>query len=168
MDEVVGSPADALVTARSNVALCVVTADCAPIAIVGGPVGAAIHAGWQGLRAGIIEAAVERMRGLAPAGTALKAYLGPCIHPTNYAFSPIDLETVVDRYGPTVRSTTAKGEPALDMVAAVASACAGLGLELDVSLCRDTADPPYFSHRIRRDTGRQAMFVWRDEPVFQS
>ena len=64
-DDAVGQPADALVTARPDIALAVFTADCAPIVLVSpeGVIGA-VHAGWRGLADGVIEAAVDRLRRL--------------------------------------------------------------------------------------------------------
>ena len=49
--------ADALITGEQNIALGVVTADCLPILIHDekNRVIATIHAGWKGLRDGIIE-----------------------------------------------------------------------------------------------------------------
>src|SRR5690349_21651384 len=55
-----GPRADAMVTRQPNVALGIITADCAPILLAdsqAGVVGAA-HAGWRGAVAGVIEATV--------------------------------------------------------------------------------------------------------------
>lgn len=54
--------ADALIASSPAHAVAVATADCLPIllAIPNGP-GAAVHAGWRGLLAGVIEATVQRL-----------------------------------------------------------------------------------------------------------
>lgn len=70
--------ADALV-ATSQHACCVVrTADCLPVLLCAtdGSEIAAVHAGWRGLAAGIVEATLETM---ATASAELIAWLGPAI-----------------------------------------------------------------------------------------
>jgi copper oxidase (laccase) domain-containing protein len=59
-----GAPGDALVTDRPRVPLVILSADCAPVALVAGPVIAAVHVGWRGLSAGVIEASVQELRSL--------------------------------------------------------------------------------------------------------
>ena len=61
-----GPRADAMVTARPDIALGIVTADCAPILLADtdSGVAAAVHAGWRGAVAGVIERTVAAMAGL--------------------------------------------------------------------------------------------------------
>ena len=155
---------DALVSASPGTALCVLTADCAPIALSSpdGVVGA-VHAGWRGLVAGVIETAVEAMRGLGAA--EVTATLGPCIHAPCYEFSPADLDTVDATYGPTVRGATPDGRPALDLAAAVAAAVSAAGARLAevIDVCT-ACGTTQFSHRARVDAGRQALLVWSVPP----
>lgn len=70
--------ADAVVSAASEAAVGVVTADCVPIlaASEDGRVVAAIHAGWRGLAAGVVEAGLAALAGAA-SGTPLVAAIGP-------------------------------------------------------------------------------------------
>ena len=56
---------DALVTRDPRLALRVVTADCVPVLLATETAIAAVHAGWRGLAAGVISAAVERLAGEA-------------------------------------------------------------------------------------------------------
>lgn len=81
------SEADAVVTRREWVACAVRTADCLPILLCHEqiPVVAALHAGWKGVVAGVIEATVEEM-GVDPAGVL--AWLGPAIGPQAYEVGP--------------------------------------------------------------------------------
>lgn len=70
--------ADACI-ARHRAAVCVVmTADCLPVLLcdMQGSVVGAVHAGWKGLAAGVVEATVHAMEG-APQN--LMAWLGPAI-----------------------------------------------------------------------------------------
>ena len=58
-----GPEADGLVTRRAGLALGVITADCAPVLLcdrAGGVIGA-VHAGWRGAAAGVLEEAVAAM-----------------------------------------------------------------------------------------------------------
>jgi polyphenol oxidase len=81
-----GPPADAMVTDRPDVALGIITADCAPILFADMRAGvvAAAHAGWRGAVAGVIEATIAAMAqlGATPATTA--AAIGPCIQQGSY------------------------------------------------------------------------------------
>ncbi|MEO6121810.1 MAG: polyphenol oxidase family protein [Acidimicrobiales bacterium] len=161
-------PADALVTTRPGLALAVFTADCAPVVLSGGDdrgqdrVVAAVHAGWRGLVAGVVEAAVDQVRQLG--ATAVVARLGPCIHPGCYPFGAEDLASVVDHFGGAVATTTADGRPALDVPAAVRIAVqrAGAVLVGESATCTSCAAAECFSHRARGDDGRHATLVWRD------
>jgi polyphenol oxidase len=75
--------ADASYTSKPREICAVLTADCVPILIAAkdGSLVAAIHAGWKGLAAGIIEATLEK---IATDGTKLLAWLGPAIGPINF------------------------------------------------------------------------------------
>ncbi|MGH8041968.1 MAG: peptidoglycan editing factor PgeF [Rudaea sp.] len=75
--------ADAAFTRQPGVVLAILSADCLPILLCaedGGEI-AAIHAGWRGLAAGVIEACVQRLA--TPPGQ-LFAWLGPAIGPHSY------------------------------------------------------------------------------------
>jgi YfiH family protein len=63
--------------------LAVLTADCLPVVLsdAAGTVAAAVHAGWRGMAAGVIESAIDAMA-VAPA--RLVAWLGPAIGPGAY------------------------------------------------------------------------------------
>ncbi len=152
--------ADAAVTACTGAALVVRTADCAPVGLAS-PEGvvAAVHAGWRGLLAGVVEESVTAMRALG--ATSVTAALGPCIGAHAYRFSKPDLELVAARYGQRVVATDDAGYPALDLAEAVRAAlgCAGAGLAGDALTCTHcSAD--HWSWRANRDSGRQATVVW--------
>ena len=152
--------ADALVATSPGNALCVLTADCGPLAL-GSPEGvfAAVHAGWRGLAAGVVESAVRHMRDRG--ATDVSGALGPCIHAGCYEFGAAELDVVADAYGPSVRSTTTGGRPALDLVAGGGAALAAAGGHLDhvVDVCT-ACGGGRFSHRARADAGRLALVVW--------
>jgi len=156
-----GERADAAVTDRPGCALAVLTADCAPVALVGsgGVVGVA-HAGWRGLVGGVLERTVDVMR--AGGAVDVRAVLGPCIRPECYEFGVEDLARVARRLGDGVRTTTTSGAPALDVPAAVRAALSQVGVDdvHDVGVCT-ACSPVHFSHRARHELGRQALVVWR-------
>ncbi len=79
-----GPRADAMVTARPDATLVVITADCTPVLFADagrGIIGAA-HAGWRGAVAGVLEATVAAMRSLG--ARDIRACVGPCIGQDSY------------------------------------------------------------------------------------
>lgn len=151
-------PADASVSTDAAAVLAILTADCAPVALVGPGVVGAVHAGWRGLAAGVVEAAVRRVAELG--GEAPSAVVGPCIHPCCYEFSPGDLKLVAQRFGAGVEGRTTAGALALDVPAAVRIALSGAGVGEITELGVCTAcSPRHFSHRRDGRTGLQAMLV---------
>jgi copper oxidase (laccase) domain-containing protein len=119
---------------------------------------AAVHAGWRGVAAGVVEAAVAEVRRRSPG--PVRAVLGPCIHPGCYEFSPADLDPIAARLGPEVVGTTAAGQPALDLPRALHLSLAGAGVTdvTDVDVCT-ACSADHFSHRRDGRTGLQTMLV---------
>ena len=151
-----GTAADAAVTKVPGARLAILTADCAPVALAGAEgVVAAVHAGWRGLHAGVVEQAAARMRALG--ATRVQAALGPCIHVECYEF--VD---VADWFDEEVRGTTTTGAPALDLPAAVRAALRRADVELvhDADACTACEADRFWSHRARGEVERQAMVVW--------
>lgn len=75
--------ADAVVTRQAGTVCVVQVADCLPVllAVDDGSAISAVHAGWRGLAAGVLEAAVASLR-VAPG--RLVAWLGPAIGPGHF------------------------------------------------------------------------------------
>lgn len=82
--------ADALVTVTRGLALGVLTADCAPVLLAepGAGVVAAVHAGWRGALAGVVEATLDAMEGLGAVRRQIRAAVGPCIGQGAYEVGP--------------------------------------------------------------------------------
>jgi len=81
---------DGLVTRRANLALGILTADCAPVLFADREarvVGAA-HAGWRGALGGILEATVEAMEKLGAERKRIAAGIGPAIAQASYEVGP--------------------------------------------------------------------------------
>jgi len=150
--------ADAAVSAEPGAVLSVLTADCGPVALVAPGVVAAVHAGWRGVAAGVLEAAVAEVR--ERTSGPVRAVLGPCIHAECYEFSVADLDPIAERLGPDVVGETSAGRPALDVPRAIRLALAGAGVTdvTDVDVCT-ACSTDHFSHRRDGRTGLQTMLV---------
>ncbi|MDX2223279.1 MAG: peptidoglycan editing factor PgeF [Rhodospirillaceae bacterium] len=82
--------ADAMVTAVPDLALGILTADCAPVLLadpVAGVIGAA-HAGWKGAFDGVLANTVAAMTALGAQSSRLIAAIGPCIGQASYEVGP--------------------------------------------------------------------------------
>jgi YfiH family protein len=156
-----GAEADAAVTVAGGAALAVLTADCAPVAFASPEaiLGVA-HAGWKGLRAGVVEATVTTMRRLG--ATRIEAVLGPCIHPCCYSFGSEDLDRLAARLGEQVRAVDRQGSPALDLPGGVKAALHSSGVVLvgEADTCTSCSDN-HWSWRRSAVPFRQATVVWR-------
>lgn len=90
--------ADAVVSAAPEVALGVLTADCAPVLLAdtdAGIVGAA-HAGWRGALDGVVEATVAAMVRLGAQRERISAAVGPTISQRAYEVGPEFLDRFRD------------------------------------------------------------------------
>ena len=145
-----GPRADAMVTARPDATLVVITADCAPVLFADaarGIVGAA-HAGWRGAVAGVLEATVAAMLSLG--ADDIRACVGPCIGQDSYEVGADVADNVDTRF---LRAGT-PGHWWFDLAGYCASR-----LSVPVAHARaDTlADQRFWSHRRRTLAGGGAI-----------
>ena len=153
-----GPRADALVTRQPGIALGIVTADCTPVLFADPAAGVigAVHAGWRGALAGVLEATLEAMIQLGATRSAISAAIGPCIRQPSYEVGP-DLRDAILAHGPAhARFFAAGARPdrwQFDLAGYCAAHLAGLA-QLDI-LGADTAAEPrrFFSHRRRTLAG---------------
>jgi len=117
--------ADGAVTTDDDVALLVVTADCAPVALAADQAVALVHAGWRGTYHGVLAAAVDALRRVDAA--PIRAVIGPLARPCCYEFGSGDLDGIAARLGDGVRATTNHGATALDQPAAISAAAMAAG-----------------------------------------
>ena len=124
--------ADAVVSSEPGVRIGVVTADCVPIlvALDSGRSVAAIHAGWRGLAAGVVESGIDALAGGNPPKKDGVAVVGPHIGPCCYEVDSPVIEALRLRYGDRVREATRLSRPDhvwLDLGALVVCALRGAG-----------------------------------------
>jgi YfiH family protein len=155
--------ADGLVSSEAGVVLAVLTADCAPVLLADPEAGVigAVHAGWRGLAAGVVEGGVAAMAALGADPAAVVGLVGPAVGGCCYEVGADVREAVGDRY-PAALATTRDGRPALDPAAGAVQALerAGVGQVRVAGECTVDLAGRHFSHR--RDhgrTGRQAGLI---------
>ena len=162
--------ADALVSTRAGIALSVGVADCLPIAIAWGPAIAAVHAGWRGLDAGVVEATLAVMRRAIGSVAAVaderpRSVIGPSLGPCCFEVG----EEVAARFADSSIRWTDGALPHLDARAEARRRLEAFGAVVDVIDVCTRCDPRCFSHRGDGGiTGRQAVLVHRRadaEPV---
>lgn len=155
--------ADAAVTRARGIVLAILTADCLPLLLCArdGSEIAAIHAGWRGLAAGIVEACVGRLR--APPAS-LHAWLGPAIGPASYEVGDEVRMRFVDCScaAATAFVATRPGHWSCDLYSLARQRLADLGIGSVAGGGYDTrTDDRFYSHR--RDaagSGRFASLIW--------
>jgi YfiH family protein len=151
--------ADALVTTRTDVTLCVRAADCLPVLLadsVNGVVGAA-HAGRRGMYAGVVPATVAAMRELG-AGR-ITAVLGPSACGKCYEV-PAEMRAEVAEQVPASFAETSWGTPSIDVAAGVVAQLAELDCAvIDATSCTIESENLYSYRREGAVSGRMAGLV---------
>lgn len=157
--------ADALVTTDSARVLAVRVADCVPVLLAddSGRIVAAVHAGWRGVIANVIPAALARMHQAAN-GRALNlvAAIGPCIGLEAFEVGPEVIAAFQSAFGKAAPIATGRGHVDLREAVAIQLRAAGIAAErIDRSdRCTFRDSDEFFSHR--RDagaTGRMAALI---------
>ena len=158
--------ADASVAFEPAQVCVVLTADCLPVLLCdrAGTKVAALHAGWRGLCAGIIEATVERLM-IDPEN--LMAWLGPAISVKHYEVGAEVFDSFkADEHAiGFVKTGTDKWH--CDLYALAAKRLKDLGLRANAISGGDYctyADPRLYSYRRSGLTGRMATLIWLERP----
>lgn len=162
-----GQLADAVMTRRPAVVCAVLTADCLPLLICDrrGRAAAAVHAGWRGLAAGVIERTLEAL-GEAPAD--LLVWLGPAIGPAAFAVGP-EVRAAFLAADPGVASAFRPGPgdrwlADLYALARARLARAGVMRVFGGDYCTWSDPGRFFSFRRDGVTGRMASLIWLSAP----
>jgi YfiH family protein len=157
--------ADASVTRHIGRVCAILSADCLPVMLAArsGEAVGAVHAGWRGLAAGVIESAVES---LALPGEQLQAWLGPSIGPQHFEVGDEVREAFVsaDEAAESAFRLNARGRLQADLRQLAKQRLERLGIRRIYGGEQCTyADPQrFFSHRRDGQTGRQATLIWRE------
>lgn len=155
--------ADAAIARQPGTVATVMTADCLPILVCNleGTEVAAIHAGWRGLQAGVIQATLASM---ASVNEQLLAWIGPGISQDNFEVGEEVRTAFVDSI-PRAEGffhANRAGHWLCDLAGLAESVLLGQGVG---EVCRDTgctyrdADR-FFSYRRNASTGRMASLIW--------
>ena len=158
-----GVEADGSWTNCADCVCAVLTADCLPVLLSDreGSCVAAVHAGWRGLAAGVIEAAVSKLQ---PVGGDLLAWLGPAIGPQAFAVGEeVRAAFMAQDAGADAAFTRgADGSLHADLYALARQRLAGAGVEAVYGggECTVTDAARFYSYRRDGDTGRMASLIW--------
>lgn len=158
--------ADAIASGRPGDLLVVRTADCLAVLVVAESEGraravAAVHAGWRGLLAGVVEAAVRRLSDLAPEAT-LRAAAGPAIGPCCFEVGPDVARPWADRFGDATVRRGPRDRSHVDLAGALAVALLSTPARLVTPPppCTRCRPEDFHSHRAHGDAaGRMAAFI---------
>lgn len=160
--------ADGCWTRAPDIACAVMVADCLPVLLCdrAGSAVAAVHAGWRGLAAGVLESAVVAMD-IPP--KELLAWLGPAIGKASFEVGPevrsvfaqhTDSATCGEFFSPSPMNT---GRYLADLPALARQRLTALGLD-DVrclNACTVSDSERFFSYRRDGVTGRMACLILR-------
>ncbi|MDQ3941277.1 MAG: polyphenol oxidase family protein [Actinomycetota bacterium] len=145
--------ADILVARNPGTTLGILTADCAPVVLLGPSQAAIVHAGWRGIVAGAVE------RGLEEIGEVTTAWVGPSIHACCYEVGPEVARAFEARDLPVSAGSR------VDPGGAAAAILRRSGVRrVEMSIACTSCDSRYFSWRRDGVTGRQGAFVTLVEP----
>ncbi len=155
--------ADAAIASDTGRVCAILTADCLPVLLTdraGTRVGA-VHAGWRGLAAGIIEQTVAAM---AMPGSGLLAWLGPCIGAGHFEIGP-EVRDALLAEDPGASDCIRPGRDDrwhADLQALARRRLIALGVSsvTAAAACTYSDSQRFFSHRRDAPCGRMATLIW--------
>jgi YfiH family protein len=155
--------ADASYTDQAGVVCAILTADCLPILLTDkqGKTIAAIHAGWRGLLAGVIDKTLEQLP-----QRSYMAWLGPAIGPDCFEVGIEAAEAFVqhDSQFQAAFCQITNNKFLADIYHLARLCLAQRGIEQVYGGGRCTVCEPEYFFSYRRDgrTGRMATLIWRE------
>lgn len=162
--------ADAMVTDRPELGLCVLSADCTPVLFMDPEarvIGAA-HAGWKGAVGGVLLRTLEAMETLGAQRGRIQAVIGPTIGQASYEVGPEFRDTFLAADAASADLFVAgKGDRLhFDLPGFCLRQLTGAGVGAAANLALDTSalEEIYFSNRRRNlrgeaDYGRNASVI---------
>ncbi len=163
-DQVAGRiEADGSYTDQRGVVCAVMTADCLPLLIVteDGSLVAAIHAGWRGLQAGIVEQACKILD-----RKDLRVWLGPAIGAESFEVGSEVKQAFTSKsadFAAAFREQP-KQKWLADIYQLAKITLAQLGIDnvYGGHYCTVSEPDRFYSYRRDGETGRMATLIWRD------
>ena len=161
-----GLEADGSFALQPGVVCAVMTADCLPVLLSDreGTRVAALHAGWRGLAAGILEQGVEVL-GVSP--EQLLAYLGPAIGPQAFEVGDEVRQDFFDHDPKAAEAfkPAGSGKWMADIYLLARQRLNARGLENihGGQRCTFLEEADFFSYRRDRTCGRMASLIWIDK-----
>lgn len=155
--------ADASYTRQTNAVCVILTADCLPILICDrkATIVAAIHAGWRGLAAGVIE---QTIKALNISGDQLLAWLGPAIGPDKYEVGEDVLEKfiAIDSQAEIAFKSSSSNRWLANMYLLAKQRLISCGITAIYGgdYCTHSDEKRFFSYRRDKLTGRMATGIW--------
>lgn len=157
--------ADASISSRAGAVCVVMTADCLPLLLCNtdGTVVGAVHAGWRGLCAGMIENAVRAMRVPPP---SLMAWLGPAIGQVAFEVGD-EVRTAFTAQQAAATAAfmpgiTGKWQADIYMLARQRLHALGVTKIYGGDLCTYSDRDRFYSHRRDGVSGRTGTFIWME------
>ena len=162
--------ADACISNKPGLACAVLTADCVPVLLCDtqGTQVAAVHAGWRGLSAGILDQTIGAFD-TKPGN--LMAWIGPAIGPTAFevgvevleacfdlARSTEDTEQIAACFTPGARPLKFYAD--LFTLTRIALNALGVQQVYGGNLCTVKENQRFYSYRQEGNTGRFASLIW--------
>jgi len=157
--------ADGAFSAKPGVVCTVLTADCLPVLLCdrAGTCVAALHAGWRGLAAGILE---QGVRSMGVPGRDLLAWLGPAIGPKKFEVGEEVRSAFVAQDPEAARAfrsqTPGKYLADIYLLARQRLALQGVTMVFGGDFCTVSDADNFFSYRRDGVTGRMAALIWLD------
>lgn len=157
--------ADASVTVRRGLVCAVMTADCLPLLLCDrtGRKVAAIHAGWRGLCAGIIEKTIQQMQ--LPVDQLL-VWLGPAIGPQAFEVGGDVRDAFVAQDGRANEAFVQRDEchwlADIYLLARQRLMKQGVEAVFGGEFCTHSQAELFYSYRRDGTTGRMASLIWME------
>lgn len=158
-----GQRGDASIASEPGPVCVILTADCLPLLLCDrkGTRVAAVHAGWRGLAAGLIEVTVSALK--VP-GESLLAWLGPAIGPKVFEVGPEVKRIFLDQDHRNASAFKAHGQNRwladIYQIARLRLTSLGIRSIYAGHYCTVTDSDRFYSYRRDGQTGRMATLIW--------
>lgn len=160
--ELSGIKTEGLITRETNIALGLLTADCAPVCLWHPTlkIAALIHVGWQSLNEGVVQMALQEFINLGIKPNQINGYIGPSID-KQYLTDPSPKQLENPLWAGHCRKS---GQTwSIDLVGCLLAELERLGVRrnyLEVSACDTYSHRDYYSHRAAKQGTKPNGRFW--------